>query len=300
MRRVPAPDPLRPTLAQRVEPVRQPVQAWTPSAVTRRFLAEPLLIDHPTSVASPPASCRRPVAPEELRHARPETHWGPTGQGQAPCLGRPAGAARPRRPARTRLAEPRLLRTADEPTREDERMVIVRATRKLLQRLGARPRIDIEQSTTLLGDWYATVLPWRPRQAGLFVSERTLLPVLMPLAPAATLLDRFPAHLSQVLARHDVDAATVAKECIDTTDYQVAATASRSVVGSMNEFAFLAERYRQDAPDVDLTDLSVRLSSVPCGPLYPRHISPDRRTPSSPQGLVDRCDAAAFGPLAAK
>jgi hypothetical protein len=50
-------------------------------------------------------------------------------------------------------------------------MVIVRATRKLLQRLGARPRIDIEQSTTLLGDWYATVLPWRPRQAALFVSE---------------------------------------------------------------------------------------------------------------------------------
>lgn len=41
-------------------------------------------------------------------------------------------------------------------------MVIVRATRKLLTRLGAAPAADVDNSTNLLGDWYATVLPWRP------------------------------------------------------------------------------------------------------------------------------------------
>jgi hypothetical protein len=70
-------------------------------------------------------------------------------------------------------------------------VVIVRATRKLLQRLG-RPTAGCPVSTTRLGDWYATHLPWRPRHVSLLVSERTLLPLLMPLTPAATLLDRFP------------------------------------------------------------------------------------------------------------
>lgn len=58
-------------------------------------------------------------------------------------------------------------------------MVIVRATRKLLQRLGRATAASGEESTTLLGDWYATFLPWRPRHVALLVSEHTLLPVLM-------------------------------------------------------------------------------------------------------------------------
>ncbi len=45
----------------------------------------------------------------------------------------------------------------------------------------------------------------------------------------------------------------------------------------MNELAYLADAYRADyraAPD--LLELSQRLSAVPCGPLYARHVSPDR------------------------
>ena len=155
-------------------------------------------------------------------------------------------------------------------------MVIVRATRKLLTRLGAAAVADVGNSTTLLGDWYATVLPWRPRQVALLVSEKTLLPVLMPLAPASTLLARFPNQLAEVLREHQVDEATIATECAETSNYRVAVTASRSVVGSMNEFAFLADAHRQEQRDLDLLDLSIELSTVPCGPLYRSHISPDR------------------------
>lgn len=155
-------------------------------------------------------------------------------------------------------------------------MVIVRATRKLLTRLGAAPVADVDNSTNLLGDWYATVLPWRPRQVALLVSEKTLLPVLMPLAPASTLLARFPTQLAELLREHQVDEAAIATECAETSNYRVAATASRSIIGSMNEFAFLAEARRQEQSDLDLLDLSIELSTVPCGPLYRSHISPDR------------------------
>ncbi len=82
-------------------------------------------------------------------------------------------------------------------------VMTVRATRKLLDRLGPATT-DLEQATTVLGEWYGTALPWRPRQVALMMSDPTLLPVLVPLAPAATLLARFPTHLAAVLTAHGV------------------------------------------------------------------------------------------------
>lgn len=155
-------------------------------------------------------------------------------------------------------------------------VVMVRATQKLLARLSAPAPSPADEATTMLGDWYATLLPWRPRQVALLVSETTLLPVLLPLAPSSTLLDRFPAQLAEVLRRHRVDEAVIALECSGTAEYRLAATKSRSVLGSMNEFCYLADAYRTGPPDPDLVDLSVKLSTTPCGPLYRRHVSPDR------------------------
>jgi hypothetical protein len=56
---------------------------------------------------------------------------------------------------------------------------------------------DPASATTALGDWYTTVLFWRPHVA-LFVNEPTLLPVVIAFAPAASVLDRFPAAAAEV------------------------------------------------------------------------------------------------------
>lgn len=62
-------------------------------------------------------------------------------------------------------------------------MFHLHSTKKLLDRI--KPEICIAgESDTALGNWYATALFWKP-QVALLVSEKTLLPVLMPLAPAA-------------------------------------------------------------------------------------------------------------------
>ena len=82
-------------------------------------------------------------------------------------------------------------------------MFVVQATKKLLVRAGPTSPGAGEEATGLLGSWHATVLLWRP-QVALFVNDRTLLPVLTPLAPAATLLARFPDALGHVLAAHHV------------------------------------------------------------------------------------------------
>ena len=154
-------------------------------------------------------------------------------------------------------------------------MLIVRATKKLLDRIGPPNLGEGEQSTTLMGQWYATAVFWKP-QVALFVNEPTLLPVLMPLAPAATLLARFPQQVAAVLAAHRTPDAVIGEELRQMLDRRLAKTANRSVVGIMNEFTFLAETYRGDSPVPDLLALAMRLATTPCGPLYSKHVSPDR------------------------
>jgi hypothetical protein len=116
---------------------------------------------------------------------------------------------------------------------------------------------------------------WKP-QVALFVNEPTLLPVLVPLAPAATLLARFPQRAAAVLAAHGTPDAVIAEEQRQMRDRRLAKTANRSVAGIMNEFAFLAQNYRGDTLAPDLLALAMRLAATPCGPLYSKHISPDR------------------------
>ncbi len=154
-------------------------------------------------------------------------------------------------------------------------MLVVHATKKLRDRVKAIPAQTSETSTTRLGDWYATAVFWRP-QVCLFVNEPTLLPVLVPLAPTATLAERFPAALGDVLAAHNADAGFIAAELAEMGQLRLAKTSNRSVVGMMNEFTFLAEAHLGTGTQPDLLGLSVRLAGTPCGPLYKRHISPDR------------------------
>jgi hypothetical protein len=104
----------------------------------------------------------------------------------------------------------------------------------------------------------------------------TLLPVLMPFAPASTLLARFPASLQAHLQAHAVARRFVEPERAEMREIRTAKTTSRSVLGVMNEFKFLAEAYIQLDDEHDLLVLALRLAETPCGPLYQRHISPDR------------------------
>lgn len=153
-------------------------------------------------------------------------------------------------------------------------MLTIRATRKLLDRLGPESS-DLDPSTTLLGDWYATALSWKPHQIALLMSERTLLPVLLPLAPAATLMTRLPTQLATVLTAHGVPDKLIHEELDRMRAWQLARTNDRSKLGSLNEFARLAEHARHDYPE-DLTALSMWLATVPCSPLSQRHVSPDQ------------------------
>jgi hypothetical protein len=200
------------------------------------------------------ASGRRFEIHDETRVARPPTPW--------------------------RLTEPlgllgRHVPTANAPGKIGL-VLIARATRKLRQRLGSATPHDDEPSTTLLGEWYATLLPWRPQQLILLVNEHTLLPVLMPLAPSASVPSRIGPAIAANLAAHEAPAAVIERELSEMRDCRFGPTANRSVVGIMNEFSFLADVYRRNESGIDPVQLAKRLAATPCSPLYRRHTSPDR------------------------
>ena len=152
-------------------------------------------------------------------------------------------------------------------------MYSLHCTKKLLDRIKPLIAVSLPPSTTALGNWYATVLFWKP-QLALLVNERTLLPVLMPLAPASTLAARFPAELAAILDRHGASRAFIEREVAQMSDVVLAKTANRSIVGTMNEFSFLVEGYREYLETSDLVTLSMRLAETPCGAI--KYNSPAR------------------------
>jgi hypothetical protein len=154
-------------------------------------------------------------------------------------------------------------------------MFVLHASRKLLDRLGPPPKSDIVGSTTALGDWYGTVLFWQP-QVALFVNENTFLPVLVHLAPARTLLRRFPDSLAAVLDDLSVSEPLVATEIGLMSHYQVAKGGNRRVMGVTNEFAYLADAHGRATTTVELHRLSIVLAGTPCGPLRSRSGFPDK------------------------
>jgi hypothetical protein len=149
----------------------------------------------------------------------------------------------------------------------------VHGTKKLLDRV---PEVSLPvDGPGVLGNWYATAWFWKP-QLALFVNETTLLPVITELAPAASLLSRFPNALANVLAAHGVDPAFIDNEVAAMGEGRWAKTANRSVVGIMNEFSYLADARRQNDKFATIVGLSLDLSRTPCSPLYKRHTFPDR------------------------
>jgi hypothetical protein len=157
-------------------------------------------------------------------------------------------------------------------------VLIVRGTKKLRDRVKAPAPQGGDASTTVLGDWFATALFWKP-QVALLVNQRTFVPVFMPLAPAATLLDRAPEAIGAVLRRLGADESFIETELAAMREALIAPTNDRSVVGVMNEFAFHGEiRWHQGTGSLE--DLAVDLAGMPLGPLRSRSGFPDRELAS--------------------
>ena len=117
-------------------------------------------------------------------------------------------------------------------------MVVLRCTRKLLVRL-KRTEVPADvPSTTRLGDWYGNILQIGRRQHLLLISERSRLPVVIPIREAKHLEAVFPDAVCNVLAAVGIGAEDIADERSRMSEISFGRTNNRSLLGTLNDFAF--------------------------------------------------------------
>jgi hypothetical protein len=94
----------------------------------------------------------------------------------------------------------------------------------------------------VLGNGYVNLLNAGPQRLVMCVSEVSLLPVILP-ARNDEFPRRFPEHLFRTLCAVGISDRAAAREAEEAKEYRVGRTASRSMLGVMNDFAFMAKVY---------------------------------------------------------
>ena len=147
-------------------------------------------------------------------------------------------------------------------------MVVLRCTQKLLGRLKQVGAVPPVESTTRLGDWYGNILRIGRCQHLLFISERSRLPVVLPITESKRLSTVFPDAVCERLSTVGVTVADIADERMRMLDSAFGRTRNRSLLGTLNDFAFMAQsgdarRTEPESPE----ELMQFLSQTPILPL---------------------------------
>lgn len=150
-------------------------------------------------------------------------------------------------------------------------MVVLRCTQQLLRRLRSAPAAVVPESTTRLGDWYGTAFQVGSRRYGLFTAERTRLPIVLSATELRRVAAALPERLAEVLVILGVDAAAIAGEQAAMGEAILAATRSRSLLGSLNDFGFMARAGLVRSGPLSPLDMSLDLAEIPLGPLQMRN-----------------------------
>jgi len=144
-------------------------------------------------------------------------------------------------------------------------MTTLRCSAQLLRRLA--PVATEVSPSGQLGDWYARIVATRPRHLVLCTNERSLLCVVVPLAPQHTLLDRFVEAAQHRINQIAAPAHARMKERAALADVRLGRATNRSVIGSMNEFTYAINAWFEDRSGDDLEALGLWLCDTPCSPL---------------------------------
>jgi len=156
-------------------------------------------------------------------------------------------------------------------------VLTIRCTRKLLEHLRAEPCREPTRPTNRLGDWYANLVSTKRGTLVICVSERSLLPVFVAATrDRRSFIFAFQEAVRSVLRGIGAAPELVESEARETKQIAIGTTASRRVLGSLNDLAFLARLTIADHPQVELGALAVELAETPCSPLNyetPRSVS---------------------------
>ena len=151
----------------------------------------------------------------------------------------------------------------------------LRCTRKLLSAIGCSQAAEAVEAKPVptLGDWYANLLVISRKRVLLFTNEPTLYSFAVAgvrKAALPSLTRMFLEHLARNLADDHLPADVIQRLTGEYRNLEIAGTANRSVVGSMNDLANLLEHHVRDAGGVagcDVRAINRQLNRTPHKPL---------------------------------
>ena len=160
-------------------------------------------------------------------------------------------------------------------------MVVLRATQRVL-RLLPSAESSPSSSDTALGDWYVNRLVIDRRPLLLLVSSESLLALLVPSQDVRSLPSRLADLVAERLRRFNLPEHVVQSEVAAMDPVVVSRTTSRSVLGSMVDFAYAIPHYPGGPGwgDVALRHAEDMLADTPCRAstrysLWPRQRAPE-------------------------
>lgn len=149
-------------------------------------------------------------------------------------------------------------------------MFALRCTRKVLKLIKNEPDEGHFPTTTALGDWYVNLIPMPIGELLIFVSERSLITVAIPAEEVQVILPQLRQRVSNLLKQIDVPENILNNEIHQMENAQLARTASRSVLGSMNDIAshyqYMVE-YDVAGKIQNLEEMELKISFFPHKPI---------------------------------
>jgi hypothetical protein len=142
-------------------------------------------------------------------------------------------------------------------------MVVLRCTQTLLLRLKQFDDAPDVRTTTKLGDWYGNLIRMGNRHILLFISERSRLPIMLPVREANRLRSSFPDAVCQALAAIGVPAEIVERERLEMSEIAFGRTRSRSLLGSLNDFSMMVRMHFITRPTDSLERIARDLAETP-------------------------------------
>jgi hypothetical protein len=172
----------------------------------------------------------------------------------------------------------------------EDAIILIRGTQKLLKRLGKQSS-ELNASTNALGDWYATLVYVGRIQLILCTSANSLLSVVFEARRVKTqIAESLCKGLETLLFDIGASESQVRAELEQMRDYQVGPTASRNVLGTMNDFTQSIYYRINEQPEVTLQQINLDLSGTPCkGPRG--YIFPSERARMLLENWHRECDS---------
>lgn len=149
-------------------------------------------------------------------------------------------------------------------------MTALRCTEKLLKAMKVEPIAQPGSARNRLGEWTANLIRIGRIQLVLAVSEPTRFGVVIDAAPYATIPLRLKHNVFKALLSIGVPADSAAGEAEAMAPLEISASNSKSVLGTLNQFAFQIECDIHYGDARSAAEFTQRLSDTIVS--QPRHI----------------------------